>query len=116
MVAIVILSAGIVAVYRSFFLCIDYLNNIATRWWANELIEEKMFDVTRRLQESQGRVLDSGIPSQTVTINRRPITFQYDVAVDPVASLEGLFRLNVTLSWNDGHKPMTINRSVYVLK
>ena len=115
MVAMVVLSAGIVAVYRSFFLCVDYLNNISSRWWANELVEEKVLDLTRAVQSSGGHVL-TGDMTKTVMINHRPIAYQYKVDVTPLPNIEGLLRIDVNLAWHDGHRPMTTNRTVIILK
>ena len=116
MVAMVILAAGIVAVYRSFFLCVDYLNNISTRWWANELVEEKITEVSRLLQESKGTDVGLASTVQTVTINHRPINYTYDISLTPYSALPGIYQLNVALAWHDGHRPMHINRSLYLLK
>ncbi len=116
MVAMVILAAGIVAVYRSFFLCVDYLNNIATRWWANELIEDKIMDVTRLLKESNGALISTGEPTRTITVNHRPIIFHYSVELIPLNDLQGMFKMNVAHAWKDGSRPMHINRSLYLLK
>jgi len=55
MVALVVLSAGIVTVYRSFFLCVDYLNNITTRIYASHLLDQRMADISLSLHSPRDR-------------------------------------------------------------
>lgn len=116
MVAMVILAAGIVAVYRSFFLCVDYLNNISSRWWASELIEEKISEISMQLKKDTKTAIDLDSPPRIITINNRPIRFQYAIQLIPFNDLDGINRLDVSLDWNDGRRSMHLNRSVYLIK
>lgn len=116
MVALVVLSVGIIAVYRSFFLCVDYLNNTATRWWANELMEAKIADLSNQYQ-SQTTGLPS-IPENTinVTVNHRSIGYRFAVTLTPKEGLDKLVQAHVDLNWHDGRRPMHLERNAYLLR
>lgn len=104
MVALVVLSGGIIFIYKTFFLCVDYLSRLTVRMHANELIDAKIADVSRLFHETADITSSSGTSIVTEEINNKKINFTYQVVFDPVMSNDNAFRIKVTLSWSDmGH-------------
>ncbi|MDE2027350.1 MAG: prepilin-type N-terminal cleavage/methylation domain-containing protein, partial [Candidatus Omnitrophica bacterium] len=68
MVALVVLCGGIVLIYKSFFLCADYLNNLTCRLYASSLLDEKIGRITRAFAEWPARELNFGSNTVTLTI------------------------------------------------
>ena len=98
-VALVVLSAGIVLIYKSFFLCVDYLNNLTCRIYASHLIDTKIADITSSFENSPDWVIEAGPAVDLVEINNRSIPFRYNVEVSPVLNVDNLYKLDVDLSW-----------------
>ena len=116
MITLVILSTGIVMIYKSFFRCVDYLSYLTCRLYASEMIESKIADISRSYRESQDSSFDRGATTETMEINHKWIDFNYGIEMSPVADLDYLFRLKVSLSWYDGRHLMKLSRESLLSK
>ena len=116
MIALVMLSGGIVMIYKSFFLCVDYLSYLTCRLYASQMIESKIADISRSYRESSDSSFDRGGTTETVEVNHKWIDFNYGIEMSPVAGLDYLYRLNVTLSWYDGRRLMKVSRESLLSK
>ncbi len=116
MLSVVILAAGIVFIYRSFFLCVDYLNNLSCRLYALRLIDQRIGDVSHSYTQLEGEQLDAGVGLETHIINHRKVDFRYAVELTAVDDSNALYRVDVGISWQDGPRPMTFTRSAYLLR
>ena len=114
MVTLVILSAGIVLIFKTFFLCVDYLNRLSIRLYASELVDEKIADLSRAFRLDGNPSVIQGPSSVEQNINHKPIDFLYQVQFDPVQGYEGLYRLEVGVSWVDAGRPARFARSTLV--
>ncbi len=111
MVTAVILSAGLVAVYRSFFIGVDYLNHLACRLCALDLIESRVAAIERDFRALNN--VDVGSMDETVFLNGRPVDFKYSIRLQPVGQLLSVFQLDIELSWVERGKRIDIARSAY---
>lgn len=110
MVALVVLATGIVFIYKSFFLCVDYLSRLTVRLHANELVDEKMADISRLFHETADITAASGTSVVEEEINHQKIRFTYHVGFEPVINNDNAFRVKVQLSWEDAGRPMKTSR------
>src|SRR5690348_4413825 len=78
MVSLVVLCSGIVMIYKSFFLCADYLQNLTCRLYASSLIDEKIGDINKSFAEWPSKTMDFGNNSVVLDINYKPVQFNYD--------------------------------------
>ncbi|MBF0569153.1 MAG: prepilin-type N-terminal cleavage/methylation domain-containing protein [Candidatus Omnitrophica bacterium] len=111
MVTVVVLSVGLVAIYRSFFIGIDYLNHLSCRLHALNLIESKIAFAEKDFQSLKD--FDIGPMSETVVINNRPVEFHYAIDLKPVGKLLSVFSLDITLSWEERGHVVSVSRSAY---
>jgi len=116
MVSLVVLCSGIVLIYRSFFLCADYLNNLTCRLYASSLIDEKIGDISKSFAEWPAQELNFGNTFATIDINHKPVRFTYDITLQPLADVKSVWQLDVKLSWVDGRRSMHAGRSAYMLR
>jgi len=116
MVSLVVLCCGIVLIYKSFFLCADYLNNLTCRLYASSLIDEKIGDVTKSFAEWPSKALDLGDNSVTLVINHRTVQFNYDINLKALDDVKSVWQLNVNLNWVDGPRRMHMLRSAYMIR
>ena len=116
MVSLVVLCCDIVLIYKSFFLCADYLNNLTCRLYASSLIDEKIGDVTKSFAEWPSKALDLGDNSVTLVINHRTVQFNYDINLKALDDVKSVWQLNVNLNWVDGPRHMHMLRSAYMIR
>lgn len=116
MVSLVVLCCGIVLIYKSFFLCADYLNNLTCRLYASSLIDEKIGYITESFADWPARSLDLGNSSVDIDINHKPVHFNYDYTLKPLPDVNSVWQLDVKLSWVDGPRNMHAQRSAYMIR
>ncbi len=116
MVSLVVLCCGIVLIYKSFFLCADYLNNLTSRLYASSLIDEKIGDISKSFAEWPARALNLGDTSVTLSVNYKPVRFNYDIKLAPLPDVKSVWQLDVKLSWIDGPRSMRAQRSAYMIR
>ncbi|MBF0571686.1 MAG: prepilin-type N-terminal cleavage/methylation domain-containing protein [Candidatus Omnitrophica bacterium] len=116
MISLVVLCCGIVLIYKSFFLCADYLNNLTCRLYASSLIDEKITDIAKSFADWPVRDLDFGNNTVTLDINYKPVRFTYDINLAPLADVKSVWQLDVKLSWADGPRSMHAKRSAYMIR
>ncbi len=116
MVSLVVLCSGIVFIYKSFFLCADYLNNLTARLYASNLLDEKIGDITKSFAEWPAKDLDLGANATTLIVNHKPIQYNFDIKLKPLEDVKSVWGLNVGLSWKDGPRNMHMQRSAYMIR
>lgn len=111
MVTLVILSSGIVFIYKTFFLCADYLSRLSLRLQAVELLDEKIDTMARLLKEKGGMAFSPGDASVVRTVQNKSVTFQYVVDVAQVPGFEDVWRCDVGISWPETGRQSQLSRS-----
>jgi len=116
MVSLVVLCSGIVFIYKSFFLCADYLNNLTCRLYASSLIDEKIGDITKSFAEWPSKDLDLGDNHVTLQINHKSVLFTYNIKMAPLSDVNSVWQVDVNLNWVDGPRTMHAERSAYMIR
>ncbi len=111
MLTVVVLSAGLVAIYRSFFSAINYLDHLSTRLYAHNLMENRIATIERDFRSLKD--FDIGVFSEDALINNRTVTFHYAVNLKPVGTLLSVFELEIVLSWQEHGRPASLSRTAY---
>jgi hypothetical protein len=116
MVSLVVLCCGIVLIYKTFFLCADYLNNLTCRLYASCLIDEKVSDVAKAFAEWPAKSLDFGDNATVIDVNYKPVQFNYAISLAPLADVKSVWQVDVKLTWQDGPRHMQMQRSAYMIR
>ena len=111
MLTVVILSVGLVALYRSFFSAVNYLDHLSTRLYALNLIESRIATIEKDFRSLQD--FDIGALQEEARINNRVIEFQYAVDFKPVGTLLSVFELDIVLSWQERGRSVSVARTAY---
>ena len=108
---VAILAFGIVAIYEALFVSMDthgyYTHYLSTQDW----ISEKIWDV-------QSELTSSGILNEEQTsgqIVREHKTYDWFMEISPLDEAQGLYLVNVKLSWREGDKTVNTEREAYLL-
>lgn len=113
MVTLAILSAGLVALYRSFFICIDTINHLTYRLHAITLLENRIADVEKKYRQFNHFKFDPGKEKEVVLLNNKEVPFRYSMQVTPVDHVSDVHQIKVTLSWEEGARAYTVSKSAY---
>ena len=115
MVAVMVLSAGLVLIYKSFFIVLDYTNHLACRLQADILLDEKIAALNRLLQDQNQLTLVVPPPViDQVTIANKPVDFRYTLDFHSVENYKGLFGLEISISWMEGTRRIQLSREAYL--
>jgi hypothetical protein len=111
MLTVVILSVGLVGLYRSFFSAVNYLDHLSTRLYALNLMESRIATIERDFRSLND--FDIGPLEEGAVVNNRPVTFRYTVDFKPVGTLLSVFELDIALSWQERGRDVSISRTAY---
>jgi hypothetical protein len=111
MLTVVILSVGLVALYRSFFSAVNYLDHLSTRLYALNLMESRIATIEKDFRSLKD--FDIGPLQEEAVINNHPVVFQYAVDFKPVGTLLSVFELDIVLSWQERGRAVSVSRTAY---
>ncbi|MCK5012450.1 MAG: prepilin-type N-terminal cleavage/methylation domain-containing protein [Candidatus Omnitrophica bacterium] len=110
-VTVAILAFGIVTIYEALFISMDtfgfYTNYLDTQDWINEKISQVQNQLTK------AQILEPGETSGQIV--RGSKTFDWSMTVSPVNEEQGLYKIDLTLSWKQGSKRVRTSRVAYLL-
>ena len=112
---LVVLAGGIVFIYRSFFLCADYLRRVSVRLYASQVLEQVIGDVERQFKADPDFRLNVSTVS-IVDINRRPTDFHCQAQMTPLSGYPDMYRLEVFVRWMEGRHGARLSRQSILAK
>lgn len=114
MVTLVVLSAGIVVVFKSFFYSLDVVRSMTVRIYANNLMENRINEIERMLRVYNALPMQLG-RSDDIDLGSKTVTFKEQMLFSEVEDFSDIFRLDFSVSWKDGNKEKKLTRSSYIL-
>ena len=109
MVTLVVLAGGIVFIYKSFFLCADYLRRISARLYASQIAEQIVYDTARQFRQNPDFHLN--VPAVTVVdIDHRPMDFYCRAHMVPLSGYPDVYRLEVSVRWMEARRGARVSR------
>ena len=111
MIAVAVLAFGIISIYEALFVSVDaysyYTHYLSTQDWNGEKIWEVQEELTLlqnlRDEQTSGQIV------------RDYKTFDWIMVVSPLDELQGLYKVNITLFWNEGERKVSTSRETYLL-
>lgn len=114
MITLAILAGGLVMIYKSFFLCLDYQSHLACRAYANNLMEDRIALTEQMLRDYKVLSFNKDLQHETAEFFGRPVDYQVDVAITPKSDVVGLYEVLVTVSWHENNRDIALRRSAYI--
>jgi prepilin-type N-terminal cleavage/methylation domain-containing protein len=111
MVTIVILTSGLVAIYRAFFIGVNYVERLSHRLYALNLLDSKIAVIEKDFRSLKD--FNIGAMTESAVIDHHTVDFQYTIHMAPVGKLLSVFALDITLTWQERGQIMSISRSAY---
>lgn len=114
MVAIGILSVGIVFIFKAFFVCLDTYNHLTYRFYALNLLNNKIARAQVFMNAFNQIPLDLSRETRTLTIDRRPVIFESSMVIRELKDLNGIYQLDFNVSWEERNRTIGLSRSSYI--
>ncbi len=113
MTAVVIFSVSVVAIYRSYILSLERMNYLTRRLYATVLLDDRLVRLERILRAYQVLPVDI---EKTIKIDvaDRPAEFQQRVQFQEVEDYADIFQTDLTLSWQEGEREISVSRAAYI--
>ena len=116
MVAIMILTTGIVAIYKTFLLSLDQQNYLTHRLYASNLLDKKIFEMERLFQEKGIAALKEDL-TENVVVDNKNLVFQVKTffrAPLEIPDLEDVLQIDIGVFWPEHGRVVRLTRAAYV--
>jgi len=111
LITTVILALGSVLIYSSFFISLDafqhYFNYLNVSSWADEKIWIAQDELARF-------GIQAKIDPEGQLINRNE-NFKWNLTYDSIDQINGLYRIELVISWREGRRSGRLLRSAYAV-
>ena len=113
MVALAVLSLGIVIIFKGFITSLDRLSYLTNRLYATTLLDNRITGIERmlRLYETLPFELNR---KEKVNVGSREIEFRQRMSISEVDDFADVFELDLSLLWDSGDREMILSRSAYI--
>jgi len=112
MVALVVLSIGIIGVYKALMVSLDYEQHTVNRLYALHLLDDKVEEL--QLQFETGGAIPSTESKREVRLYSTPVDFTSVVRLDNVKELQDIVKAGISLSWVERGRRINQSRAVYL--
>ncbi|MBF0385982.1 MAG: hypothetical protein HQL27_08945 [Candidatus Omnitrophica bacterium] len=112
-IAIVILSSGIVAVFRSFLYCLDQTRYITNRLYADNFLENRLDKISVDLKLHQALPVSTD-DVKSIDLKPTPLKIKQSIEIKEVDDFLDIFQIDLYLSWNENGREIRLSRSAYL--
>lgn len=113
MVALVILTSGLVAIFKILITSIDQLNHLTNRLYATTILDNRIAEIERNLRVY--KVLPMELEqSQSVDVGGKEVTFDQSMTISAIDGFTDIFYIDLTLHWKEANRNVTISRAAYL--
>jgi len=113
MVTVMVLSVGIIAVYRVFLSTLKYRNHVAYRLYAMNLADAHLADVSQQFRLGKPVPLQI-VFQETVPIHNHDVVFAVQSSFSKPGNSDFLKRVETTVGWWEGEHNYKILRSALI--
>ncbi len=113
MVALAILSFGIVMIFKVFFVSLDHMSHITSRLYASTLLDNRIEAVERHLRTFNAFPFDLE-EKEAIDTGTKEMEFVRNMTLSEVEDYFDIFQLDLSLKWMEGEKEINLSRSAYI--
>ena len=114
MATLAILAGGVIMLYKSFFLCLDYQTPLACRAHAYNILENKIALTEQMLRDYKVLSFTHDAGQESVEFNGREIIYHVDIQVTPAGEATSLYQIEVAVAWKENKRDVTVRRAAYI--
>ena len=113
LVALIILSVGIVAIFKTFTVSIDHLNHLTRRLYATTILDNHISSTERVLRAYQALPFELE-QSEELDFGIRKIDFKKKLHISDIEDFNEVFKLDISLSWEEPNREVRLQRSAFI--
>ena len=114
MVTLVILSVGIVVIFKTFYYALDQMNYLTHRLYANNLLDNRMAEIERGLRFYKTLPFDLNRVHE-VQVGSKVISYKEQMNLGSVEDFPDVFKLDLSFVWPEGKREVTLSRGGFLL-
>jgi len=113
MITVVILSVGIVAIFKTYIVSLDQMTHITNRIYVSTLLDDRVATIERHLRAYKSLPLDMA-QEEYINVGSKQLTFSRDLKISDIEDFVEIFNVDLSISWQEGDRDMKISRSSYI--
>jgi len=113
LVTLIILSVGIVAIFKTYLISLDQINHLTYRLYATTILDNQISSIERMLRAYQALPLEL-THEEEVNLGHKTIIFKQELNIGQVDEFLDVFQIEVTLTWMENNRPKQLSRSAYI--
>ena len=114
MVTLAILTGGLVAIYRAFFLSLDYTTHLTNRLYANVFLNNRLAELQQQYQATGEVLMKFDEDIKKALVNNREINFTLRTTLKSAENLNQVLWVSLILSWSEQNHPVSLMKSGYI--
>ena len=114
MITLSILAAGIVMIYRSFFVCLNAMQHLSNRWEAFQIVEEKFDLLEQQLREEGPMSFSLGHLSEYKQVGGQKMKFDYKLNIYEMENISGVYIAVIDMSWKEHGRLINLHREAAI--
>ena len=113
MVTLIVLSAGIVAVFQSYLISLDRINHLANRLYAGVYLDERLQTIERNLRVHQALPFELA-KEDDIDLGGKTVAFTRGLKIGQIENFNDIFKIDLSYSWKEENRTLRLSRSRYV--
>ncbi|VAX35345.1 hypothetical protein MNBD_UNCLBAC01-28 [hydrothermal vent metagenome] len=113
MVALIILSVGLVTILKAFVTSVDRMSHLTNRLYATTLLDNHIVSIQRTLRAHN--TLPLSLEDERMMTGAKETLFRPKLNISEIADFNEIFKLEVLLTWQEGHNLRQLSRSAYLV-
>lgn len=113
LVALVIFSVGIVAIFKSFLLSLDYMSHLTNRMYATVSLDNRIDEIQKMLRMYNALPLDMP-ESKKELIGYKQVEFIHSLRISEIEEFVDIFQIDLSVNWNEEGREISLLRSAYI--
>lgn len=114
MTTLAILTGGVVMLYKSFFLCLDYQNHLAFRIRASNILEHRIALTEQMLRDYKVLSFTKDTQQETAVVNNQELVYRVDIQVAPAGDAATLYQIDISIAWQEKKRNIILRRMAYI--
>jgi prepilin-type N-terminal cleavage/methylation domain-containing protein len=114
MVALAIVSLGIVAILKVFVISLDRLDYLGNRLYATTLLDHTLVETSRYIRGGNMSSFSLLSSPEDIDVGARSISFKREVIVEDIKDFEGLALVRAHIMWPEDNRTIELSRFAYL--
>lgn len=116
MVTVVILSSGIVFIYKALLSSLHYQEYLTHRLYAMNMLTNRLAELQQLSRDKKGLSPSDDAQTKEIWLDHKKIEFTTFTRIRPVGGQEDVFQVDVELSWVENDRTVRLPKSILLVQ